>query len=413
VLSNSLPALPNTDPIPIERVCRRTLIHTQDFADDPHSVYGWMRTQGPMVPVELAPGVPATLVVRYHTAVRILNDAERFPADPRRWQHAMPAGCPIAPMVEYRPNALRSGGADHTRYRGANVDSLDAVDLFYLRGQVIEAAETLLEGLCHRRDTHEKGHADVVADYVRPLVSTVLNRMLGCTDKVGADVAWALARMFESTEHTEQVNTVLGRSLGGHIAAKKAVPGNDVTSRLIAHHADLDDVELINQLVTLYGAGIEPMTNLIANTLLLMFTDPRFVAGHDGFGVPIREAITEIEVNDPPMANYCLSYPPAGLTVDGIWLPADQPVVISMAACNNDAAVTKGNGEYLQSGWGLAYSAGPHRCPTTAQDAARLIAYEAIAQFVDMLPDARPHGRPTWRPGPFHRALSAFPVRLH
>ncbi|WP_245560547.1 MULTISPECIES: cytochrome P450 [Nocardia] len=410
---NSIPALSDADSTPIEDVCERTLIHTQDFADDPHTVYAWMRAQGPMVPVELAHGVPATLVVRYHTALRILRDPERFPADPRRWQHTMPAGCPIAPMIEYRPNALRSAGTDHDRYRRANIDSLDGIDLFRLRDEVIDAAEKLLDALCHRRDIQDANQIDVIADYARPLVFTVLNRILGCTDEVGNDVAWAMARMFESTEDTEQVNKVLGQSLGGHIAAKKAAPGDDVTSRLIAHHTGLDDVELIHQLVTLYGAGIEPTTNLLANTLRLIFNDPRFVAGGDGFGVPIREAVTENEITDPPMANYCLSYPPAGVTVDGIWLPAHQPVVISMASCNNDPAVNTGDGEYLQAGWGLGYSAGPHQCPKPAQAVARLIATEGITRFIDMLPDARPQGRPTWRPGPFHRALSAFPVSLH
>lgn len=43
-------------------------------------------------------------------------------------------------------------------------------------------------------------------------------------------------------------------------------------------HTGLSDEEIIHQLVTLYGAGIEPVTNLIANTLWLMLTDSRFVA---------------------------------------------------------------------------------------------------------------------------------------
>ncbi|PPJ36414.1 cytochrome P450 [Nocardia nova] len=396
----------------IEDVCERTLIHTQAFADDPHQVYAWMRAQGPMVPVELAPDVPATLVVKYHTALRILRDPERFPANPTRWQPSMPDNCPIGPMVERRPNALRSDGAEHARYRRANVDSLDGIDLFRLRDTVITVAEDRLKALLRRRDAHEDNTIDVIADYARPVTFTVLNSMLGCTAEVGNDVAWALARMFESTEHTEHVNRVLGQSLGGHIDTKKAAPADDVTSRLITHPSGLDDTELLHQLVTLYGAGFEPTSNLIANTLRLMYNDPRFMAGN-GFAVPISEAITEIEINDPVMANYCLSYPPARVEVDGIWLPADQPVVISMASCNNDPAVNTGEGGYLKADWGLGYSAGPHQCPKTAQAAARLIGTEAVGLFVDFLPDARPVGRPTWRPGPFHRAMDSFLVSLH
>ncbi|WP_433599188.1 hypothetical protein ACQPXH_26495 [Nocardia sp. CA-135953] len=40
--------------------------------------------------------------------------------------------------------------------------------------------------------------------------------------------------------------------------------------------AGLDDNELVHQLATLYGPGIQPQRNLIANTLLLMRTDDRF-----------------------------------------------------------------------------------------------------------------------------------------
>ncbi len=407
---NSPPAVPDADSIPIEDVCERVLIHTQDFADDPHPIYGWMRAQGPMVPVELAPGVPATLVVRYPTALRILHDAEHFPADPRRWQDPMPPGGPIWSVVEGRPNALHTPGTEHRRYRLANVDSLNDIDLHLLRGQVIEQSEARLDTLERRRDIQDANQIDVIDDYARPLTFTVLNQLLGCTEEVGNDVAWAMARMFESTELTEQVNTVLGRSLGGHIAAKTTTPGNDVTSRLIAHHTGLDGVELIQQLVTLYGAGIEPTVNLMANTLRRIYADPKYLARHDGF-LPIGEAVTETEIVDPPMANYCISFPRAGMTIDGIWLPAHQPVVISMASCNNDPTVNKG-GNYLHAGWGLGYSAGPHQCPTTAQAAARLIATEGNARFVDRFPDARPLGRPAWRPGPFHRALSAFPVSL-
>lgn len=169
--------------------------------------------------------------------------------------------------------------------------------------------------------------------------------------------------MFDSADQTEHISTVLAQSLGGHIATKNAAPGENVTSRLIAHPAGLDVLEVMQQRLTLYGAGIEPTTNLIANTLWLMFNDPRFLAGTDVFGVPIKEAVTEVEITDPPMANCCLSFPPAGVEVDWIWPPGNQPVVISMASCNNDPAVNTGAGGFLRADCGPGYSAGPHQFP--------------------------------------------------
>ena len=41
-------------------------------------------------------------------------------------------------------------------------------------------------------------------------------------------------------------------------------PGDDVTTRLLHHQAALTDEEMVHQLLALYGAGIEPMLNLVS-----------------------------------------------------------------------------------------------------------------------------------------------------
>lgn len=62
----------------------RVPIYTEQFAVDPHATYAQMRDQfGTLAPVWLAPGIPATLVIGYRTALEILHDPEHFPADPR------------------------------------------------------------------------------------------------------------------------------------------------------------------------------------------------------------------------------------------------------------------------------------------------------------------------------------------
>src|SRR5690606_9545317 len=91
----------------------RVPIYTEEFAADPHAAYAEMRERfGSLVPVWLAPGVPATLVIGYWTALKILHDPEHFPADPRVWQRDIPAECPVKPMMQWRPNALRSSGIE-------------------------------------------------------------------------------------------------------------------------------------------------------------------------------------------------------------------------------------------------------------------------------------------------------------
>jgi cytochrome P450 len=378
-------------------------MYTPEFAADPHGVYERSRRHhGSLVPVLLDPEVPATLVVGYHTAVQILHDQERFPADPRRWEQDAPPNCSVMPMMEWRPNALRSSGSEHTRYRAANVYSIGGVDLHGLRTIVQDVAVGLINDMC------QAGKADLISQYAFPLAFQVLNTLLGCPPEIGGRVALGMAQIFEGIDAAAG-NAMLAAALAELVALKQEHPGDDITTRLLQHEVGLDMTEMVHQLATLYGAGIEPQQNLIANSLLLILTDERFSGDVLDGNLTVRDALEEVLYQDPPMANYAISYPPYPVQIDGVWLPAHQPVVISMSACNNDPAIASdqraGNRAHL------AWSIGPHTCP--AKSVAYLIAQAAIDQILDALPEmelAVPADQLVWRPGPFARALASLPV---
>src|SRR5690606_25867707 len=382
----------------------RVPLFTDQFASDPPAAYAQMRAQfGPLVPVWLAPGVPATLVIGYWTALKILNDPEHFPADASTWQRDVPQGCPVLPMMQKRPNALRSSGIEHARYRAANVAALERVDLNALHDVVERSAVRLIDGF------GGAGRADLLGDYAVPLVFEVIGELIGCDPDISERTAAGLATMFDTTTDAVSGNRSAVEALGELVARKRVQPGSDITSWLIAHPAGLDDAELVHQLFTLYAAASEPLTNLIVNTVSLIMSRPDFggrvVAGE----VSTRDALTHVLFRDPPLANFCMSYPRQPQLVDGVWLPAHQPIVISLAAANNDPAVMGGNIFGNESHLGLG--AGPHRCP--ARTLAELIAGDAIDQLLDVLPEielAVPADRLRWRPGPFHRSLEALPV---
>ncbi|WP_433755393.1 cytochrome P450 [Nocardia sp. CA-135398] len=388
---------------PIDTDGPRVPLYSEEFAADPHRAYREMRRQyGSLVPVDLSPGVPATLVIGYHTAVRILNDPDHFPADPRTWQQDIPGECPVLPMLEWRPNALRSAGNEHLRYRQANAASLGEIDLHALHAVVEKVAVPLINAFCG------DGAADLISQYAFPLSFQVLNVMLGCPAEIGQQVATGMAAIFEGV-NADKGNAMLTDALFELVTQKRSIPGDDITSRLIAHPTVLSDEEMIHQLVTIYGAGIEPQQNLITNTLLLMMTDDRFAGNVHGGSLSTRDALDEVLFTDPPMANYCVSYPRQPILIDGVWLPAHQPVVISMSGCNNDPAV--GVSEFGPNRSHLAWSVGPHSCP--ARSVAYLIVQDAIDQLLDALPEMRLAIEPEqlgWRPGPFHRALVSLPV---
>ncbi|NEW52058.1 cytochrome P450 [Nocardia cyriacigeorgica] len=381
----------------------RVLLHTPEFAADPHSAYRDMRARyGSIVPVALAPGVPATLVIGYRTAVRIMHDPEHFPADPRAWEPGIAPDCPVLPILSWRPNALRSAGAEHDRYRRAATASIEGVDLHSLHDTVENIATTLIDTF------RASGAADLHHAYAAPLAFRAINAILGCPPEIGNEIAAATAAIFEGvdTVHSDQR---LAAAMLRLIDRKRADPAADITSRLIDHPAGFTDEELIHQLGILYGAGNEPMQNLISNSLLLMLTDERFAGSMLDGSLATRDALDEVLFHDPPMANFSVTYPRQPILIDNTWLPANQPVVIGLAACNNDPEI--GAGTITGNRSHLAWGAGPHACPASA--VAYLIAQDAVDQLLDALPDMRlavPVHQLSWRPGPFHRALAALPV---
>ncbi|MFJ1455172.1 cytochrome P450 [Nocardia sp. N2S4-5] len=373
-----------------------------EFAADPHGAYRDMRKRyGSLVPVELAPGVPATLVLGYRAALEILNDEFHFPADPRMWQSNVPDDSPVKQMLEYRQNALRTAFDEHDRYRRA-LSCLATVDLNKMERAVDRAAEELINGFC------ASGTADIRMDYALPLTFRVLSEVMGFPHEAAQKAYQGMAAILEGIG-AEEGNAIFAATLYEVIVQKRAAPGDDLTSRLMASAEQLDDMEMVQQAALLYAAGTEPTTNLILNTLRLALTDDRFAGGVISGTLHTRDAVDETLFNDPPLANFCVSYPRQPMLIDDVWLPAHQPVVISLAACNNDPAINRGDRTGNRSH--LAWGAGQHACP--AQPVALVIAQRALDQLLDALPDMRPAvpaAELSWRPGPFHRALAALPV---
>ncbi len=380
-------------------------LFTQEFADDPHHFYREMRrAHGSLAPVEIAPGVPATLVVDYATAVRVLNDPEHFPADPRVWQRDIPEDCPVRPMMAWLPNALRSSGTAHERYREAYTAAVDGIDLHTLHRTVERVAIPLINDFC------TTGSADLVAQYAFPLAFEALNQIVGCPAELGRRLPAGMAALFDTVNAAWGMQT-LTEALLELVQLRRAEPGDDVTTRLIQHPAQLTDEELIAQIMAFYGAGIEPQRNLITNTLLLMLSDERFGGNMLGGALSTRDALDEVLFNDPPISNFCTSYPRQPVLLDDAWLPAHQPVLIGLTAANTDPAIRGGDRTGNRSH--LAWGAGPHACP--ARSVAYLVCQDAIDQLMDALPEIRlavPASRLHWRSGPFHRALSALPVEF-
>ncbi|MFS8198788.1 cytochrome P450 [Streptomyces sp. CWNU-52B] len=379
-----------------------------EFTADPGALYDKLRAHGATSPVELAPGVRATLVTGYEAALHVLRSPETFSKDPRRWRDlaegAVAPDSPVVPMMMYRPNALFTDGEEHRRLRGAITDSLARVEAGTLRGYVERSADTLIDLLAPR------GCADLLGEYAQVLPLLVVNRLFGCPAELGERLVEGMSGIFDGVD-AERANELLTATLGELVALKRARPGADMTSWLMAHPAGLTDEEMIHELVVLMGAGTEPQQNLIANSLRLLLSDDRFAGGLGGGGLPVEDALDEVLWTDPPMANCAVHYPVRDVVYEGMLLRAGEPVVVSLAAANTDPAPA--NEQRAGNRGHLAWSAGPHTCP--ARSTARLIAGVAVEKLLDRLPDVRLAvgvEELEWRPGPFHRGLVSLPVRF-
>jgi len=356
----------------------RCPMHGADFAADPQGIYDKLRAHGPAAPVELAPGVDATLVVQHEMALRVLQNTTLFARDSRRWaalnEGRISLDSPVLPMMAYRPNVLFTDGAVHLRLRKAVTESLAKLNISRIRRDVEPIADYLIDQFS------ERGRADLLNDYAKLIPLLLFNKMFGCPADIGDRLNTGMSAMFDGQDDAIKGIEIVATCLQELITLKRREPGDDVTSWLIQHSAGLNDEELRDQLIVLMGAGLEPQRNLIASSLLLLLSDN---PSERGSGMLVEEAIDHVLWNNPPIANYATHYPMQDVDLGGVPVDANTPIVISFAAANSDPAL--------------------------------VITLTAIEKVLNALPDltlAVPQDSLMWRPGPFHRALATLPVRF-
>jgi cytochrome P450 len=383
----------------------RVPLYGPEFAADPQAYYAYLRHYGAAAPVELAPGVEATLVTDYAAALQLLHDSGTFRKDARRWrafnEGKVGPDSPVAPLLAYRPNCMFADGADHLRLRQAVTDSMARVDTRRLSRSTEQISGYLISQFAGR------GSADLLGDYAKQLPLFVFNELFGCPAGIGDRVLFGISGMFDGV-NADKATEVLFGAVGELVALKRSRPGDDVTSWLMRHEARLTDEEMVHQLALLLGAGAEPLRNLIGNTLHRLLTHDRYARE----GGLIDEALDDTLWENPPMSNYAPHYPATDVDFAGQRLQAGDLVMVSFAAANTGPALS----ESRQAGSNrahLAWSAGPHACPS--KEPARHITVTAIEHLFNQVPDlelAVPEDSLTWRPGPFNRALATLPARF-
>ncbi|MEU0357716.1 cytochrome P450 [Streptomyces cyaneofuscatus] len=389
------------------------------FHTEPQALYRSMRRDhGPVVPVELPGGFPAWLVIGYRELHQVTSDGELYPRDVSLWNQweRIPPDWPLLPMVGTpMPSIYFTAGAEHRRHAEMVVPALEAADPFEIRQHCEQLADRLIDAVCSR------GTADLVAEFAEPLPVLVLARLVGFPDDEGADIAQVLKDLADGGPGAQKAHLRFGEHMHRLVAAKRAHPGDDVTSRMLAHPEPFTDEEYALDLMAITAAGHLTTADWIGNSTRLMLTEDQFADALSGGRHSVAEAMNEVLWEDGPTQILAGRWAARDARLGGRNIARGDMLLLGLGAANADPHIRQQvTDQVVRSGQGgnsshMAFSHGEYRCPFPAQEIAEIIARTGIEVLLDRLPDlelAVPATELVRRPSAFLRGMTALPVRF-
>ncbi|MFI9079217.1 cytochrome P450 [Streptomyces sioyaensis] len=382
------------------------------------AAYAALREAGPVHRITGADGSPAWLVTRYDDVRSALADP-RFSLDRR---HAGPGGYrgfALPPALD--ANLLNMDPPDHTRVRRLVVKAFTPGRVETLRAPVRRVAEELLDAMA------ERGRADLIADYAGPLPITVICDLLGIPQRDRRDfLAWSDALITPDPSRPEGMKQAIGAMLEfytGLIAAKRAEPGDDLLSDLIAVRDDapaadgsdrLTEDELTSLAFLILFAGYENTVHLIGNAVLALLDHPDLLRRLQQNPAELPAAVEEFLRYDGPGPLAIRRFPTQDVEIGDVRIPAGESVLLSIASANRDPArfpapdaLDRGRdlSGHLAMGHGIHYCLGA--------PLARMEAVTALEALLGRFPELRldvPRGELRHRRTLRSRGLISLPV---
>jgi cytochrome P450 len=386
---------------------------------DRNRVWDALRSRfGQVAPVLLEPDLPAWLLLGYEENLEVMRDWGTYSRDTRRWneirdgRRKLDAG--LRPAMGYRASALYADGAEHARLLAPITDALGRLTDTRIRTDITEAADRLIDDFC------AEGRADLVADYADLLPALLMNRFFGLEDTYGY-VLGELSGIIWTADGARGADAVvqLRNYFAGLVQHKRAHPGPDLTSWMMAHPTGLTDAEVIDQLVLLSGAAQEPTANLLGNVLRELLTDPEIAREYASGGLLLDEIVNHVIWTEPPMQVLSARFPTRDVVIDGTPVAEGEPLLLGFAPAHADPRLGRpddDSGSPLPSGHNsahLTWGAGEHRCP--AQSLARQIVGIGIERLLDRLSGVRlavGAAELRWRPELMSRGLAELPIEF-
>jgi cytochrome P450 len=295
-------------------------------------------------------------------------------------------------------NMFTAYGGDHRRLRRLVAPALSA----RRTADLAPLVEELVAGLLDALEALPPGEpVDLRERLAYPLPIAVIGRMMGVTPARLDGLRTVVDRVFSTTLSAEEAaaNTAtLYGLLDELIAAKRASPGDDMTSFLIATRDEegdggaLSDDELRGTLVLMLSAGYETTVNVIDQAVTALLSDPDQLAHVRAGRCDWDDVVEETLRHEPSIKHLPMRFALRDIPLpDGRIIRAGEAILASYAAANRhpdwhgahadrfDATrVTKEH---------LAFGHGVHFC--LGAPLARLEVATVLRRFFARFPDAR------------------------
>ncbi len=384
------------------------------FLADPYPTYRRLIEQTPVfwLPHSNAPG-GMWCVARYDDVTFILHNAPIFKDTSR-----------IAPPEKLTPldrAMLQRDPPDHTRLRRLASHAFTPRRVQSLEPRIEQMSLDLLNRI------RERGTADFIADYARPLPIMVIAELLGVPfEDHDRFSAWSDQIMTgsdsvlggeEAARRSQEAMASLVAYFTALIAQRRQQPRDDLISALIAaRDAEdrLSEDELLGMCVLLLIAGHETTVNLIGNGLLTLLRHPEQLALLRQHPEYLTSAIEEMLRYESPVQRSTPRFAAETFEIAGQRIEQGQQISLMFGAANRDPAhfpdpdrfdITRHPNPHLGFGSGIHYCLGA--------PLARIEARVAFSHILEHLPAIRlMTDQPEWKPVTWLRGLRRLPVSV-
>ncbi len=386
-----------------------------EFFRDPYPVYARLRELGAVLEVALPDGARAWLVTR-EEEVRVAFTDRRLSVNKARSRNGY-QGFSLPPALD--ANLANVDPDDHLRLRRLVSKGFTPRHVEQLRERVVTAAGHYADRLAAQ--LAECGQADLLPEFATPLPLVVIGHLLGVPEADGRAFSRWVAAMFapDHPGHTAEAIDHIHRYLLGLIGARRAKPGDDLLSSLIAARDEgdrLSEDELVSLAFLLLMAGTENVQHLIAGGVLILLSHPEQLADLRRRPELMPEAVEELLRYGHPNQMAVRRFPLEDIEIAGTRIPAGDTVLLGLASAHRDPArypepdrfdIHRADKAHLALGHGVHYCLGAAL--------ARMEIGIALGTLLDRFPClelAVPVEQLEWRASFRSHALRRLPVKV-